>query len=322
MAALTKPSSTSPRVFALASVVVGLTVRVSRPPAPGETLTSDLFDLGPGGKGLNQIIACHRQGALVDFIAAVGDDLLSQVALKALDDEGLNLDHVKQVSGSNTGVGLVTLCNGDNTIVVYPGANQHLTPDDVDTAAAAVRKADIVMSSLETPLPAIERCFEIARDAKVRTLLNPAPMGHAPLPDSLLGLTDIITPNQTEARALCGVPPTDQQPVLGLLPELRRLGPDLVVVTLGSDGALVVTPDRATPISAIPVSSIDPTGAGDCFNATLAVGIVSRLCPVMASQRAAAAGAMCTKHTGVICGLPNTAQLDAFLAEHPDREST
>lgn len=301
-------------LFFLASVVIGLTIRVPRAPLVGETLVGDSFDLGPGGKGLNQAIAARRQGAAVALIGAVGDDLLASVALQTIDSEGLDGSQILRLKGIHTGVGFVTLdaASRDNTIVIDPGANLRLTPDHVKGRERDIAQSALLVSPLELPTDTVTEGFCIARRHGVKTLLNPAPA--RPLPAELLAMTDLLTPNEVEARMLLGLPPDDTTGPETLGRQLiAELGVGQIVMTLGRRGAMVFSDDGVFPVAPIEISAVDPTGAGDCFNATLAVGVVNGMSLVDAAHRAAAAGAYCAGHLGVIGGLPTTAQLDAFI---------
>ncbi|MGN6506217.1 MAG: ribokinase [Tepidisphaeraceae bacterium] len=304
-------------LFFLASIVVALTIRVPRPPSAGETLVGDSFDLGPGGKGLNQAIAARRQGAGVSMIAAVGDDLLAGVAMGTIATEGLDARLVRKMEGINTGVGFVTLDarTADNTIVIDPGANLRLTDAHIQQCAKEIRTARMVISPLELPDAPVLEAFRIAKRYGVKTLLNPAPA--RPLPPELLGLTDLLTPNETEANMLLGLSGEDDIPpeILGRR-LMGELGIGQVVMTLGRRGAMVFSNESEIRIPSVSVTAVDPTGAGDCFNATLAVGLIGGLSLVDAASRAAAAGAYCAQHLGVIAGLPTALELDTFIQSH------
>jgi len=302
-------------LFYLASIVIGLTIRVPRSPQVGETLVGDSFDFGPGGKGLNQAIAARRQGASVALIGAVGDDLLATVALQTIDAEGLDGCQILRLKGIHTGVGFVTLdaTSSDNTIVIDPGANLRLTPDHVRGRERDIAQSAMLISPLELPIDTVMEGFGIARRHGVKTLLNPAPA--RPLSVELISMTDVLTPNEVEAWMLLGLPPDDATPPEALGRRLvDELGVGQIVMTLGRRGVMVFCDDGVFPIAPVQIAAVDPTGAGDCFNATLAVGLVNGLSLVDAAHRAAAAGAYCAGRLGVIGGLPTAAQLDSFIS--------
>ncbi|MEZ4835133.1 MAG: ribokinase [Caldilineaceae bacterium] len=189
------------KIAVVGSFVVGLTLRVPRPPHVGESLVGDSFDFGPGGKGTNQAVAAARLGAHVDLLAAVGDDLFADVAFDLFAQEGLPTDHIQRVDGINTGVGFVTLLpSGENWIVVDLGANLHVTAQHVDAFAKRIAAADLVLCQLEVTDDVLARTLGLARQHGVFTVLNPGPA--RTLPPSLLQHVDLLTPNQTEARVL------------------------------------------------------------------------------------------------------------------------
>lgn len=298
-------------IVVVGSFVVGVTVRVPRIPVLGEGLIGDLFDMGPGGKGTNQAIAASRLGANVNLVALLGDDVFAAMADRVLADEGIGTDHIHHARDINTGVGLVTLLeSGDNCIVGHLGANMLMRPAHVDQAEGVIAASDVVLTQFEVPLDTVARAMELGRQHGAMTIWNPAPAKHVPL--DLLANVDLITPNETEARILLGLEPDDPIPLDDLADRLAGLGVKTVIVTLGKDGALVITRDGRDKVPAPVVEALDPTGAGDTFNAALAVGLGKRLSLPEAVQQANYAGAYSVKHLGVIDGLPTTAQLAEF----------
>lgn len=299
------------KIAVVGSFVVGLTLRVPRPPHVGESLVGDSFDFGPGGKGTNQAVAAARLGAAVDLLAAVGNDLFAGVAFDLLQAEGLAADHVHRMPGINTGVGFVTLLpSGENWIVVDLGANLHLTAAHVDAFAERIAAADLLLCQLEVTDEVLVRALALARDRGVFTVLNPGPA--RTLPPSILQHVDLLTPNQTEARVLLGLPPDDATPTDVLARRLIGLGVKQVVVTLGKDGALIVDEHSAEAIPAIAVTAVDSTGAGDAFNAAIAVALAEGKSLSEAVQLARYAGAYAVTRLGVIDGLATRAALAEF----------
>ncbi len=302
-----------PDIVVIGSFVVGLTVRVPRKPVVGEGLIGDLFDMGPGGKGANQAIAAARLGAQVDLVACVGDDLFAEMADALFQNEGIPSTHIHRVPDINTGVGLVTLLpSGDNWIVGHLGANLQMRPQHVEAAEPLIAGSGIVMAQFEAPLDSIARGLELGSKHGAMTILNPAP-GH-PADPKLLAHVDVLTPNESEARILLGLPPDDPTPTPELAGRLLNLGVDSIVVTRGEEGAVIVTAGGIEEIPAVPVQALDVTGAGDSFNAALAVGLSEGAALRDAVRQATYAGAYTTTHFGVIDGLPTRKELEAFRA--------
>ena len=300
-----------PDILVIGSFVAGLTVRVPRMPVVGEGLIGDLFDMGPGGKGTNQAIAAARLGAHVELLACVGDDLFAEMAGPLLEGEGISTAHVHRIPDINTGVGLVTLLpSGDNWIVGHLGANMQMRPHHVEAAEPLIARSDIVMAQFEVPLESMARGLELGKKHGAMTILNPAP-GQTVDPN-LLSNVDVLTPNESETRILLGLAPDDPTPTLELAGRLLALGVERIVVTRGEAGAIIVTGDRIEEVAAVPVRAVDVTGAGDSFNAALAVGLGEGLTLGEAVRRATYAGAYTTTHLGVIDGLPTRAELEAF----------
>lgn len=295
------------RIVVIGSVNSDLVVRGPRIPLPGETVTGGTFLRADGGKGANQAVAAARAGADVTFVARVGEDELGRMAVAGLANEGIDVRLVGQDPDLSTGVALIMVDEaGENAISVAPGANARLSVDDVEAARAAIESADALLTQLETPLPAVERAVAIASAAGVTVILNPAPA--RPLPDSLMALIDVLTPNEGEAMYLSG----ESRPATAAS-KLRDLGVTTVVVTLGARGALIATEDRESLVPGFPVVAVDTTSAGDAFSGYLAVSIAEGLDLAGAVRRACAAGALATTVHGARPSLPVREKVDALL---------
>lgn len=302
-------------VFVVSSFVMGLTIRVPRPPVPGESLMGTGFDLGPGGKGFNLAIAAARGGATVTQILCIGQDLFGKEAMNVMEQEKLSAQYVHQFSGIHTGCGFVTLLpSGENTIVLDAGANQWMTSALVQDAEAAIADSRVVVVQLEVPDDAVETSMQLGRKHNCLTILNPAPARR--IPASLLQYVDILTPNETEARLLLGLPPDDPTPTEDLAQQLLDLGARIVVITRGRLGALLVTANQVEAIPAPSIQTVDPTGAGDCFNGIIACQLAAGKSLNDAVRRAVQGGAYCAGKLGVINGLPTIAELDEFINQH------
>ena len=298
-------------IVVVGSFVVGVTVRVPRMPVLGEGLIGDLFDMGPGGKGTNQAIAAARLGANVDLVALLGDDIFAEIAHKVFKAEGMGIEHIYQEKDINTGIGLVTLLeSGDNCIIGHLGANTRMRPEHVDRAEDIIAQSDIVLTQFEVPLDTVARAMELGRKHGTMTIWNPAPAKNIPL--DMLKNVDLITPNETEARILLGLEPDDPISFDDLSERIAGLGVKSAIITMGKQGAFVITDNSREVVPAPTVDALDPTGAGDAFNAALAVGLGEGLSLPNAVEQANYAGAYSVRHLGVIDGLPTKEQLEEF----------
>jgi ribokinase len=301
-------------VVCVASWNADLVSRVARPIARGETVMAHSFAISPGGKGSNAAVACARQGVPTALIARLGRDDFGRMALDLWQREGLDTTHVEQVDGEASGVAqILVFDDGDNSIAVAPGAGAGLSVAHVEAARATIAASRVVMASNEVPMAATLAAFRIARSAGVTTLLNPAP-AHA-LPDELLALIDVLTPNETELRAVAGVA-ADAPPDVAAQALLRR-GVKAVLVTLGASGCCLW--QRGMPAQAVPGRRVDhivdTIGAGDTFTGALAAAL-SRAEPIAnAMRRANAAAALSVTGRGAIGGMPTADQVDALLAQ-------
>jgi ribokinase len=295
-------------IVVVGSLNMDLVVRAPRHPQPGETLLGSDFHTFPGGKGANQAVAAARVGGIVSMVGRVGSDDFGAALLANLAANGVSTTYVPRDSETATGVALITVsADGQNTIVVAPGANGRLTPADVATAAPAFEGAAVVLLQLEIPVPAVARAVEEARRRGARVVLNPAPA--LPLDTALLRQVDILVPNQNELALLTG-----EQEVDAAVAHLRDLGIGTVIVTLGGDGVLVVDADGRTRLPPHPVDVIDTTAAGDAFVGALAVALAQERSVVEAARWGNAAGALAVTRAGAQPSLPSRAELEQLLA--------
>lgn len=296
------------KIAVVGSYGVGLTMRVPKVPAPGETVSGGSFMEGPGGKGSNQAIAAARLGADVTFFTAIGDDDFGRSARQLWLREGVTADHVLTL-GAATMVGFILVDpTGENCISIAPGALDELTAESIEPLRSAIADADILVVSMEIPISAATAALRIGREVGTRTLLNPAPAQF--IPDEVWSLVDIITPNETEAPVLLGLGSehglTDEE----LITELRHRTGGSAIITRGGRGALVSDADGTFEIPAVRVETVvDTTGAGDSFTAALAVATAEGRSLADAAAFAAAAGAHAVTIAGVIPSLPTREQL-------------
>jgi ribokinase len=299
-------------VICLASWNADLVSRVPRPIARGETLMASGFTIGPGGKGSNAAIACARQGAQVAVIARIGNDDFGRMALDLWAREGIDASMVEVVNGEPSGVAQILVYDdGDNSIAVAPGAGAGLAARHADAAAAALGRARVVMASCEVPQAATQAAFAHARRGVAFTLLNPAPA--QPLPDALLALCDLLTPNETELRLLAGMPVGT--PTAAAAAALLARGAVAVAVTLGAAGCALFRPGRpALALAGHTVQVADTIGAGDTFTGAMAASL-ARGEPIEAALAwANAAAALSVGARGAITGMPGLDAVRALIA--------
>lgn len=276
---------------------------VPRFPVPGETVIGSGFEEGDGGKGSNQAIAAARLGAETVFVGQIGADRYGDDAHALWEREGVRTAYVSRDPHSHTGVGFVTVDeNGENEITVAPGANDTFSRTDVRNAASAIESADALLVQMEIPDETIQAAVTIAQGAGVDVILNPAPAREIPV--EILREVDYLTPNQSEARVLTGSDPavdrSDENVARGLL----ELGIETVIMTQGSEGALLVTDDDLEHVPSPEVEVVDTTGAGDAFNGAFAVALSEGRSGPAATTFACAAGALAVTESEVVPGLP------------------
>jgi ribokinase len=305
----------APQITVVGSYATGLTMKVERLPSSGETLLGTGYRVDHGGKGSNQAVGCARLGARVNFVAKIGKDSFGDMALRLYRDEGIDVTHVRQTPDAPTGVGFITVeaGSGHNCIVLDPGANELLTASDVGDSEAAFSSAAVLLTQLEIPVQAAEAALARGRARGSVTILNPAPV--RPLPASVLQLVDVLTPNEVEAKVLAG-----QKPDAAIEPEdvaraLIRKGVKQVVMTLGDKGALIVSDSSSTRVSAVQVAAVDTTGAGDAFNAGLAMALACSANLEAAVQFAVVTGGLAVTREGVIPSLPVRREVVQFIRQ-------
>ena len=303
-----------PEVAVVGSANLDLVVEVETVPVAGETVLSGDLRRIPGGKGANQAVAAARLGRRVAMIGRVGDDDAGTMLRAAMDSAGVDTTCLLTTEGTPSGTALIAVgADGDNAIVVSPGANSRLSGADVESAASALAAAAVVLLQLEVPLEAVAAAVRRARGTVV---LNPAPAPATMLPPDLLDGVDVIVPNQTELATLAGH--AGLSPIGGVDPETavalaRGLPVAAAVVTLGAAGAMVVTPTDATHVPAPVVVPVDTTAAGDAFCGALADALVDGAGLVKATEWAVKVGAAATLRPGAQPSLPTPNEVELLI---------
>lgn len=285
-----------------------------RIPVPGETIIGENYFTSPGGKGANQAFAAAKLGGHVAMLGRVGTDDFGRRMRLNLADVGCDVSGLGQIAGAS-GVALIFVASsGQNSIVVVSGANGRYSAADVQADLAQSSGLEILLLQLETPLATVLAAACEARRRHAAVILDPAPA--APLPDELLALVDVLTPNETEASILAGLPPgrltVAEAEVLAR--RLQARGPSNVIMKLGDQGCVLVEKDRATAIPAVPVEAVDTTAAGDVFNAALAVGLSEKMPLDKACQFAVYASALSVMRLGAQIAAPSREELTEFGA--------
>jgi len=300
------------RVAVLGVFVADLAFRADRMPVMGETLMGRSFAMNPGGKGSNQAVAAARMGADVAMITRLGQDDFAQMAFDLWTEAGIK-PHVTQDPDSYTGAAHIFIHaeSGDNAIIIAPGAGAEIAADDLELNRTAIEGAQVFMTQLEQPQEAALRGLQIARAAGVVTILNPAPA--ADLPPEMLALCDYITPNETEAEALCGVKIETAEDAQVACAALKKLGVARPIITMGAQGAYL---DGVGLVPAVAAGAVvETTGAGDAFNGGFAAGLASGMSPEEAVRMACVVAGISVTRAGAAPSMPARGEVLALLGE-------
>lgn len=295
---LTLMTEKSTKVAVLGSINMDLVVRCARLPDRGETILAQEAAEVCGGKGANQAVQAALAGAAATMIGRVGDDAIADRLLQNLERHGVDTQFVSRSQGCGSGLAIVAVeRSGENSILVVPGANGLVSVEDVDAAAMAIENADILLVQLEIPMSAVLRGIQLAREAGVRVIVDPAPAPRD-APAELLQV-DLICPNLSEAGALLGTAlRNDEQMLVDAARELQQRGARSVAITLGAAGALLLTGQEPRFVPPIPTPAVDTTAAGDAFAGALAVFWGEGAPLEQAVQWANAAGAISASRAG------------------------
>ncbi|NWF69751.1 MAG: ribokinase [Chloroflexi bacterium] len=297
----------SAKIVVVGSFNADLVTYLPRLPKPGETLSGKRFVTGPGGKGSNQAVAAARLGAQVTFIGRVGKDTLSEMAYSLWRQENIQTQHVRQDEVHSTGVAIILVEeSGENVIVVTLGANLAISRSDIDLAAETIAHANVLMTQLEIDHEIAAYALQTARAKGVRTILNPAPA--VKLPPQVTALADFITPNETELLIVAGEKDAGQAAAALLQSEQQT-----VVMTLGERGARWVNRTGSSIVPAYRVEAVDTVGAGDAFNAGLAVALAEGKTLPEAILFANAAAALCVTRHGAAASMPYRHEVETFI---------
>lgn len=291
------------KIAVIGSINMDLTARAERLPTKGETVSANDLRYVPGGKGANQAVAAARLGGDVTMFGCVGDDVFADRLIENLQQNGVDTAHIRRVSGVSSGIAMITVAEGDNSIVVVPGANRCVTTAYVDSVRDAILEAELLILQNEIPPETVAYVIDLGHRAGKTILYNPAPA--TPLPEGAMEKISYLTPNEHEAALLF---PGDRA-----LSSLLEAYDGKLIVTLGEQGAAAWENGEVLRIPARPATVVDTTGAGDTFNGALAYALAegyafaralrfANIAASLSTEQAGAQGGMPTRDAVAVCG--------------------
>lgn len=298
------------RVIVAGSINMDVVAAAARFPAVGETVAGSRVHFFPGGKGANQAVAAAKLGATTLLLGKLGADAFGAELRAFLAAQGIDLQHVTVAANAATGVALITLSGGDNTIVVAPGANGLVTPSDV---GVPITPADVLVSQFETPVAAVEAFFARGRAARARTILNPAPV--VAFDRALLRLVDVLILNETELGVLAETSVEANATsalIIALARKLQSASDQVICVTLGKRGAVALAGKEIIEIAGRAVTAVDTTGAGDCFVGAVAARLAAGDTMPAALTYANLAASICVQRMGAGPSMPTRDEVAAI----------
>lgn len=310
--------SSKGRIFVVGSANMDMVLRVPRFPRAGETLTGSDLDLVPGGKGANQACSAARLGGDVHFVGCVGNDLFGTQLIGSLQAAGADVTRVRSTSRATGCASIYVESNGQNSIVISPGANAEVSVEHVRHVLDDLNPSDFVLLQLEIPFETVRFTLELARSVGATSILDPAPA--RPLDVAALSLVDLLTPNQTEAGILLSEDEPREEQAEATDSDLKRLGSAMtelgvrtVLFKLGGSGCAIYSREVAARVDGFSVTAIDTTGAGDVFNGALAVALSEGLPITASAQFANAAAAISVTRSGAQTSIPGRTEVDGFM---------
>jgi ribokinase len=296
------------KIVVIGSCNTDMTIKADRLPVPGETILGGTFFMNPGGKGANQAVAAARMGGNVTLISKTGNDVFGKQSVMLFAAENIKTNYIFTDPKHPSGVALITVdSNGENCIVVASGANAYLTPADIDTTITAIEGSELILMQLEIPIETVEYVAELAASKGIKVILNPAPA--RALSNALLKNLYIIIPNKSEAEILSGIKVTDIESAKQAAEIISTKGVDIVVITLGSQGALIKEYADYHFVEAYQVNAVDTTAAGDTFCGTVCVGLSEGKSILDSVKMAARSSALTVTRMGAQASLPYRSEL-------------
>jgi ribokinase len=296
-------------IVVVGSVTMDMVTRARQIPRVGQTVIGTGFETTPGGKGANQAVAAARLGYSVQMVGMVGEDVYAEALLENLAHASVATTAMERTAGPSGLAPIFLAENGENSIVVVPGANGKVDPAFVDRHRALIRSAGMVLCQLELPIETVSQVLTLCADAQVPVMLDPAPA--AALPDPTWSQVAWFTPNETEAAFYLS---NDEKPEDAARQLLDR-GLHGVVLKRGAEGSYVaIANGEAAWVKPFQVEAVNTVGAGDCFNGAFAVALLEGKDPFAAARFASAAAAISVTRPGAQASMPTRAEVDAFLA--------
>ena len=298
-------------IFVVGSLNADLVVRTPRFPQPGETISGEDLNIIPGGKGANQAVAVARQGTSVSMLGRVGNDSFGPELINNLKQNHVDATYVQIDPNSATGTAVIVVdAKGQNSIILSAGANGKVSPLDVNSVSFSGPK--LLLLQLEIPVETVLSAAQSAKGKGLRVLLNPAPA--LPLPDELISLPDFLLPNETELGLMTGQPVHDISSAEHAAEILLERGAQNVIVTLGANGALIVSGKQVIHINTYQVEVVDTTAAGDAFIAGFASALLQNKSIEEAVRYGCVCGTLATTKFGAQPSLPTRAEVERFLS--------
>jgi ribokinase len=298
----------SKKIVVVGSCNTDMVIKADRLPVPGETILGGTFFMNPGGKGANQAVAAARMGGVVTLISKTGNDVFGKQSVMLYNAENIKTDFIFSDPKQPSGVALITVdSNGENCIVVASGANASLSPSDMNKARGEIESSDLLLMQLEIPIETVEYVAAMASKKGIKVILNPAPA--QALSEQLLKNLYIIIPNKSEAEILSGIKVTDVESATKAADIISAKGVDIVVITLGSQGALIKENNEYQFVKAYKVDTIDTTAAGDTFCGAVCVGLSEGKSILDSVKMAARAAALTVTRMGAQGSIPYRSEL-------------
>lgn len=301
------------KIVVIGSLNMDLVGCAPRIPVVGETIVGSKYFTEPGGKGANQAYAAAVLGGRVAMLGRVGNDGFGGEMRANLEKAGCDVSGLLTIQGATSGIALIFVADsGQNSIIIVPGANDLYSPADVDAGQEYLKGAALVLLQLENPLPTVLAAAHAGKRAGAKVILDPAPA--LPVPEELFELCDIITPNETEAAILAGLPPSGLNPeeAVTIAHKLQARKAKTVIVKLGEQGCMLVEKEKFQLVRAPQVKAVDTTAAGDVFNAGLAVALGEGLDLPGACAFANRSASLSVTKLGTQIATPSRAEVDAF----------
>jgi len=306
-------SKTTQPIYVIGSINTDMVVMTDNLPTPGETVMGGEFIMTAGGKGANQAVAATRLGGDVTMVARLGADIFGDQSVTRLEGEEINCDFVSRDQEAASGVALISVDEeGENHIVVAPGANNTLSIDTINKALSSLPENAIVLLQLEIPIETVAHVIASTKDSDRKVILDPAPARE--LTGNFLDGLFLITPNETEATHLSGIEVSDKESARLAAKKLLQTGVQNVVITMGADGVLLASSDKNMQFITSPtVNAVDTTAAGDCFNGALAVSIANGLSLEEGINKACHAASISVTRKGAQDSMPFSEEVNLCL---------